>query len=953
MTGPSRAPGFPARSLATPPDPPSEANPQLAMDPERWQRITAIFHDVLQHDRQHRAAILEEACASDPALSEEIERLLRAHDRAPHVIGTSAFEDAVQRLIEQPEPSAVGRRFGPYKVVAELGRGGMGAVYLAERADDQYEKRAAIKLVKRGMDTDAVLAQFRQERQILARLEHPNIARLLDGGTTDEGLPYFVMEHVEGLPIGEYCDQRRLSITERLLLFQQVCRAVSYAHQHLVVHRDLKPAHILVMADGSPKLLDFGIAKIVDAGGAIATRSIVGTLRLMTPEYASPEQVQGLPATTLSDVYSLGVVLYELLTRRSPYRFASRSPEDVVKAIVAADSDRPSDAVIAHREGVDHTPPNSDDSTGSDKEREEAQRLRRRLRGDLDTIVLKAMHKEHDRRYQSVDQFAEDIQRHLDGLPVVARSDTLLYRASKFVRRHTAIVTGAALVCLTLAGGIVATVWQAQRAFVQQARAERRFNDVRALARSVLFDYHEAIKDLPGATPVRARLVRDSLRYLDSLASEAGDDPSLQLELATAYERVADVQGGTMGPNLGDTRGAIASYRKAVQLREASLAVDAESFDVRRDLALAFNKLGLVIWETGDMGGALANIRRALTLLEPLAATALTDRDLRHQLARSHDHVGMILQEQGNTTAALDSYRTALGIFEDLSTSDPADPKVRRALSTTYEHVGTALLLTGDLEKARQHNRRALEMRAALAAEFPMSADHQRILLVSYYNEAEILVKMGRIREALENYQKDLTIGQQLAAADPSNELYRGDMAYAHIRIGDMRATLGDRQQALVSYRRSRALRAVDVKADPANLWKRSSLIEANAKIAKTLATMGRSAAALDAVKETVALMEQTTVEPTNAQIRSFFADAYSDLGQAQVAIASEGGNPAVRQKWWRAAHDLYGRSMAVWDDLRRRGILSPIDKPKLEAVSRRLARCERMLNAATETVPR
>jgi non-specific serine/threonine protein kinase/serine/threonine-protein kinase len=892
------------------------------MDADRWRKLTDIFHDVLQQDPHHRSAWLDRACASDLALREQLERLLDAHGRAPHVVGTAAFEHTVRQLTAEAELPALGQNLGPYRVIAEIGRGGMGTVYLAERADDQYEKRVAIKLVKRGMDTDAVLAQFRQERQILASLEHPNIARLLDAGTAEDGVPYFVMELIDGRPITDYCEEQALSTTDRLVLFRKVCAAVAYAHQHLVVHRDLKPAHILVTVDGSPKLLDFGIAKIMETSEATETRSIVAALRLMTPEYASPEQLQGLPATTLSDVYSLGVVLYELLAGRSPYRFATRSSGDLRQAIIAADPERPSDALQGKPDGD-----------------------RRRLRGDLDTIVLKAMHKEPVRRYQSVERFAEDLERHVAGLPVRARRDTLAYRAAKFVRRRAGLVAAAAIVCVALVAGVAATLWQADRAREAQARAERRFNDVRSLARSVVFDYHEAIKDLPGATPVRARLVRDALAYLDRLASESDDDPSLQRELASAYEHVGDVQGGSMGSSLGDTSGAITSYRNAIRLREASLLGRDGSFDETRELALTVNKLGLLAWETGDMDGALGHMRRAISLLEMLARTNPANPDLRRQLSRSHDHVGMILQEQGKTTEALGRYRAALAIFAELSAQDPANPELRRAVSTTNEHIATTLLLTGDLDTALEHNRRALEIRSALAREFPMNADVQRIVLVSHYNDAEILARMGRFREALEKHQNNLTITERWAAADPDNELYRGDIAFGLIRIGDMRSALGDNRQALLSYRRSRALRAADVDKDPANLWKRTSLIDADSKCAKTLAATGRADEALDVVKATLGLMEQTSVEPGNASIRSAFADAYAELGHAQALVASSRG--AAQQEHWRAARDLFQRSHGIWTDLRDRGILSAIDHPKLDAVGREIVKCERLLSAS------
>ena len=430
---------------------------------DRFQRCEELFHAALALEGAAREAFLEEACATDRGLRAEVERLLSAHARAGDFIGSPAV--APPATWAGAEEGA-GRRIGPYSIVRELGRGGMGAVYLAERADGQYQHRVALKLIKRGMDTEQVLARFRSERQILASLDHPNIARLLDGGSTDQGLPFFAMEYIEGEPIDTYAGRAGLSVEDRLRLFLQVCGAVAYAHQNLVIHRDIKPLNILVTSEGTPKLLDFGIAKVLHPGGE--ETSTVTSMRLLTPEYASPEQVEGRHATTVSDVYALGVVLYELLTGRSPYRLRSRTPQEVVEAVRTTDPERPSQA-------------------GDDE------KVRRRLRGDLDTILLTALRKEPGRRYQSVEQFGADVRRHLEGMPVLARPDTFGYRAGKFVRRNRVPVAAGSLVVLALVAGTVATAYQAHQARVAQARAERRFADVRKLAHTVLFDYHDAI----------------------------------------------------------------------------------------------------------------------------------------------------------------------------------------------------------------------------------------------------------------------------------------------------------------------------------------------------------------------------------------------------------------------------------------------------------------------------
>jgi non-specific serine/threonine protein kinase/serine/threonine-protein kinase len=931
------------------------------MTPEQWQALNELFHAAIGRAPEERRAFLIRACAGDEALREHLERLVRAHERAEGFIGTDAATQ-VRPPMPDAGPCAVGRQLGPYTLVSEIGRGGMGTVYLAERTDRQYEKRVAIKLIRPGMDTTVVIRHFREERQILATLDHPNIARLLDGGTTDDGLPYVVMEFIEGIPIDQYCDTQRLSVTARLELFRRVCAAVSYAHQNLVIHRDIKPSNILVTGEGVPKLLDFGIAKILHGDGRSETVTTLGGLRPMTPEYASPEQVRGGRVSTLNEVYSLGVVLYELLSGHSPYRFESRLPDEVARVIASSEPRRPSEVVTRTE------PPGTIAGTEASSpellarvRQSSLDRLRRSLRGDLDTIVLTAIRKEPERRYPSVERFAEDIGRHLEGRPVLARKDTLTYRASKFVRRNKAPVAAAVLAFLALAGGIVATTWQAQRARAQeriakeeQARAERRFNDLRKLAHSVLFEYHDAIKDLPGATPVRARLVHDALEYLDRLASEASSDRSLQQELASAYERVGDVQGGTLVANLGDTAGAIASYRKALRLRESLLRADPPVRGAVVDAGRSHEKLGTLLWETGDVQSASASLRKALALLEPVAARQPSDHEISLQVAQTSDRLGSLQQEQGDLPGALERFHHSRDIFESLPLAEREDQKVRRALSVCYEHIGVTLLLAGDPMAALESNRKALALRAALAAAFPFNADYRRTLGVSHYNDGEILVKLGRAREALESYRKDLAIADGLLAADPDNEQYRGDVAYALIRVGDMESTLGHGGRALAGYHRSLALRAADVKKDPVNLWKRSSLIEAHAKITKALAREGRRQAADAEAAEAVALMDKTAVEPTNAAFRSFFADTYADLGEAQVTLARHVETPTTESgEHWRAAREAYRRSLDVWQDLRQRGSVTQIDRAKPEAVAAALAQCDRMLRlGGAETLP-
>jgi serine/threonine protein kinase len=421
---------------------------------ERWARVKELFEAAVDLDPNQRTALLDKECGGDEALRGEIESLLKSDEGTDAFIEQPAFAIPHDLFPDDVEKPFVGRQFGAYQVIREIGRGGLGAVYLAARADDEYRKQVAIKLVRRGLDTDDILRRFRNERQILAHLDHPNIARLIDGGTTEDGLPYFVMEYVSGEPINAYCDANALPAAERLKLFRKVCAAVIYAHQNLVIHRDLKPSNILVTEEGEPKLLDFGIAKLLSTGDELFTQTIPA-LRVMTPEYASPEQVKGDKIMTTSDVYSLGVLLYELLTGQRPYRLKTRKPEEIARAITEQEPERPSTAIT---KGVG----NSKNQTPNPKS----------LRGDLDNIVLMAMRKQPARRYASVGQFSEDIRRHLTGLPVVAREDTVTYRASKFVNRHRIGVAAAALVLLSLVGGIVGTLIEVRTAHRERAKAE-------------------------------------------------------------------------------------------------------------------------------------------------------------------------------------------------------------------------------------------------------------------------------------------------------------------------------------------------------------------------------------------------------------------------------------------------------------------------------------------------
>jgi tetratricopeptide (TPR) repeat protein/tRNA A-37 threonylcarbamoyl transferase component Bud32 len=860
---------------------------------DRFQRCEELFHAALALEGAAREAFLEEACATDRGLRAEVERLLSAHARAGDFIGSPAV--APPATWAGAEEWA-GRRIGPYSIVRELGRGGMGAVYLAERADGQYQHRVALKLIKRGMDTEQVLTRFRSERQILASLDHPNIARLLDGGSTDQGLPFFAMEYIDGEPIDTYAGRAGLSVEDRLRLFLQVCGAVAYAHQNLVIHRDIKPLNILVTSEGTPKLLDFGIAKVLHPGGE--ETSTVTSMRLLTPEYASPEQVEGRHATTVSDVYALGVVLYELLTGRSPYRLRSRTPQEVVEAVRTTDPERPSQA-------------------GDDE------KVRRRLRGDLDTILLTALRKEPARRYQSVEQFGADVRRHLEGMPVLARPDTFGYRAGKFVRRHRVPVAAGSLVVLALVAGTVATAYQAHQARVAQARAERRFADVRKLAHTVLFDYHDAIKDLRGARPVRERLVHDALGYLDGLAREAEDDPTLQRELAAAYRRVGDLQ--VSDPSGGDTEGASRSYAKALAISEALLRADS-SAQARRDVASAALALGSVVWERGNLGEGLAHAQHARALLEPLVAAAPHDTDLRLQLSTATDRLGQISLEQGEISRSLEYHRSDLRQLEAAPEGAKQRPAMRHSISVAYGHLADAQSEAGDFTGALESHRRSLALRQGLAQEFPDNATYADNVATAQYYLATVLGHLGRWNEAL-------TLQRELVARNPKTPFV--------CRIGEALGHLGRHAEALGYYRLALERHHAELRADTANLLRRLAVAEDDGRVCKTLATLGRPDAptACGQASQSIA---KIVVDSNYAFPRALLASVWTDLGQGYETLAGRRAPPAPERGDYRtAALAMHRRSLEIWTDLQARGVLSPVDTPRVSAAHRAVLRTE------------
>jgi tetratricopeptide (TPR) repeat protein len=725
------------------------------MTSERWRHVREVLYAAAGREAAERPAFLEECCGDDAELRGEVERLLAALDRS------GAFLEPAG----PPERNLTGGRIGPYLILDEAGHGGMGAVYRAVREDD-YRQQVAVKLVKRDVETDFLLARFRQERQVLALLNHPNIARLLDGGTTTDGRPYIVMEWVEGSAITEYCVARKLPLKPRLELFLRVCQAVAHAHVNLVVHRDLKPSNILITPAGDPKLLDFGIAKILlpEPGGDSLTLTL-GATRALTPDYASPEQVRGEPVTTATDVYSLGAVLYELLTSARPHRFETRTAPEIERVICAQDVSRPSEA--AGDAGVPA----------------------RELRGDLDNIILKAMEKDPARRYSHVDELALDIRRYLEGRPVLARPDSLWYRASKFARRNRVLAGAGAAVAIALAAGLGTALWQARAARHQGELAERRFELARRVADSLLYEVNDQIQDLAGSSKARELLLRRSLEYLDALSKEASANPMLQRDMANAYRRAAALQGISGVSNLGNPGAARESLRKSLALLERARASDPLSVDIRRDLASThqeFVALG------GDGAEMMKHAQTALSLVEELRRERPADPALLAGLPIAEFSMARSLAALSRDSDAIGYYRRALS---HSSASLPEN------IALNHKFLGALLIKTGALDDALKEYAAAAVLDEERVRSNPSNGRAKLDLSYDYADSGLILLRLKRAPVAVEQYRRARELRAAMAATDPRDARAAVALVSVDWRLGLALSVAGDRPAAAQAFR--------------------------------------------------------------------------------------------------------------------------------------------------------
>ncbi len=871
------------------------------MKTEDWNKLNEIFHKALELDLSERKQFIEDEFGDDEGLKKEVLKLIESAESETDFLNDNAIGDISDYadVIEDFE----GKQIDDYKILKEIGHGGMGAVYLAEHKGEGFTQKVALKLIKRGMDTNAVLKRFLLERQILASLEHPNIARLLDGGSTEDGLPYFAMEYIEGEPLRKFCDNQQFETNKRLEIFLKVCRAVSYAHQKLVVHRDIKPSNIIVTNDGIPKLLDFGIGKILSPNWNESTAEATATqMRLMTPEYASPEQIRGQMTTTATDVYSLGVVLYELLTGTRPYKFESSNPIEISEKLSTEEPVKPSDAT--------GTEGRRDGETERDKNIETEENLSSslpphfspsQLKGDLDNIILKAIQKDTERRYKSVEEFADDIERFLKGLPVSATADSGFYRFQKFVKRHRTGVFSAFAFAVLLIGATGITTWQYFKAQQAQAKAEQRFTDVRKLANSVVFDLHDAIQNLPGATPARELLVRNALEYLDKLAKEAEGDTALQIELADAYDKIGDVQGGSGGFHLGQRKKAKESYEKALAIRQKLLNSEPNNPLYRRKIAASYAKLSNIFLVQANTEESLKLRKKALGIYEKLAEGNPDDSSLQIKLSETYANVAYLYTITNKTPQDDEYHQKAISIANDLVSKNSGDETFIKNLATAYEFYGISLSTKQKYKQDLKFYKKAFEIWQKLSSKNPQNisfkvkyASLNYALGVAVYNANEKQISAEAIKESLKYLNKAKDVYSELLEIDPKNKDFQ--------------------------------LRFLDSETIRASLF----------------SELGNPQKAIDILENILNSFTKLIKEsPTEKSLLSNASLTREQLGEAYRAIAKDKkSTPSEQLKHWKIARDYYQKAYNTLKSFRDSGDLVFVEIGKTEAIKKRIDEC-------------
>jgi tetratricopeptide (TPR) repeat protein len=753
------------------------------MTPERWQQVQDVLDKALELAPDQRSAYLNQACPSDPSLRQEVETLLVSSEGVrSSFLQSLSLADEVFADAERDGPSRAGQFFADrFQLIRKLGEGGMGQVWLAEQTSP-VQRQVALKLIKAGRYDEAMVHRFQAERQSLAIMDHPAIAKVFDAGVTPQGQPFFVMEYVPGLPITEYCDQKKLGIRERLHLFIQACEGVQHAHQKAIIHRDLKPANVLVVdVDGKPvpRIIDFGLAKSVmphkvEENLFTQTGHFVGT-----PGYMSPEQADSTvrDIDTRTDVYSLGVVLYVLLAGVQPFETKQQPLDEWLRRLREQEPPRPSTSVDTDRE----TAISNAEARGT-----EPKQLVSLLRGDLDCITMKAMEKDRARRYGAPSELTDDIRRYLNQELVVARPASAAYRSGKFIKRHKVALAVTAAFALVLMAGAVVVVREARIARMQQARAERRFESLRKLTNSLLFEFHDSIKNLPGSTKARELVVRRALEYLGQIEAEANGDPATLRDLAAAYDRLGQILSEQLYAHLGGA-GSVPEakqlYEKALAIRQSQAAMNPGDLSLQDDLVDTMWDVADIYRQLGDLDGALETHQKRLAILERLVASHDSE-DLKRDIAHSLIAIGNLKASLGDYQEAADCERRALTLSQALLDSNPTNDRLR--YSVMVSHCSLASVLNSDKRypEAIGETRKALAIATQLSAQDPNDMDLQRFLAEIDVNLCTMLSYAGLFSEARSRCRSGMARNEKMEKADENNAQASSDVASAYSSTG-------------------------------------------------------------------------------------------------------------------------------------------------------------------------
>jgi eukaryotic-like serine/threonine-protein kinase len=913
----------------------------LYMNEAKWPEVKKHFNLIVElPPEEHNEAL---SAIGDPEIRAEVEKLVKADIEAktlPNILGA---DTAQPRGFEQ---------IGKYRIVRELGYGGMGTVFLAVR--DDLQKQFAVKVIKHEFSSSDMLRRFQNETEILARLEHPNIASLIDGDKTVSGLPYFVMEYVEGDDLITYCSSRSVSLEDRLKLFRKICSAVAYAHGKLIVHRDLKPSNILVTAEGEPKLLDFGISKLL-TDEPLDGKGTATVLGMMTPNYASPEQFRGESVSTATDVYSLGVILFELLTGELPYEVSNRRLDEVARAVCESEPTKPSSIVAGPRStGEKATRDNRDGIT--------ARRTNPRLlRGDLDNIILKCLRKEPERRYASVEQFSADILRHLEGMPVTARPDTFGYRTSKFLGRNKIAVVSAGLITLALIGGVIGTSWQAVRAQREKKLAEQRYGQVRQLANNILFKYYDEVEKLENSTKVREMLVADSLTYLDSLASDENADDALKSEIARAYIRIGKVQGRAYFANLGDTAGAVENFRKGISMLEP-LAAKSDDPKLQSDLINAYSDFSVTLNRQGNAEESGAVLRKAISLNEGLLEKKPGDVALSLRLGTSYVFLGDSLPVGRGEGDNIPAFRRSIEAVDAVLAVDPNHLRAINISAASADRIVTNLLLLAkdaeeDNDAALASNirreaepmaKRNIESAGKLLALEPNNVLNQVILDAANFNYGTVLFDSGDNAGAAAYQAPAVEKFKRSVEADVNN--LEQKQLYAGVRVGLATTYFRSGKVAEAEPLFQGAIKDFDelVAHDAANFEYAQKRREANYVYADELLLKGNIEKARAFYEKGFAEIEKAALDKNAAFAESLRAYYFEKLGNCDLALAEKPGiSPARRRELVQSGAASHQKALQIWKRVGVQPKLGVSQNTRLAVFERKVRREQESLSAS------